>query len=231
MITKETKILNEKAIKIATKKVRETYSPDKIIMQAVDAMLEEEKMINTEYERLREIYWKYYPEVLEQVSNVKQLIKIVKQDKKETSKELNVPLETMGYDLNPDEIKMMRDYAEVINNHLKALNILEEFIKEKTEKLAPETSKIATALLTAKLITLAGSFKELALMPASTIQMLGAEKALFRSLRGKAKGPKHGVIISHQLIQTSKTKGKTARKLACNISKAIKIDYFKVKNK
>lgn len=223
----ETLRLNKKAIKIASEKVRNTYSSDKMIMQAVDALLEEEKMINTEYERLRELYWRYYPEALDKIDSVKKLVRIVRQDRKETSKELGIPEETMGYDLNSEELKIMRDYAEVINNHLKATDILEEFIKSSTNNIAPEASKIATPLLTAKLINLAGGFRELALLPASTIQVLGAEKALFRALRSGARGPKHGIILSHQSVQTAKEKGKAARQLANKIAIAVRIDYFR----
>ena len=94
-----------------------------------------------------------------------------------------------------------------------------------------QTSEIATPVLTAKLITLAGGFKNMAFMPASTIQLLGAEKALFRHLRSKAKCPKHGIILQHQDIQSAKNKGKAARQLANHIMIAVRKDYFGGDNK
>lgn len=227
MINTETIKLNEKAIKIASAKIKRTYTQDKMIMQAVISLNDEEKMINTEYERLSDMYWRYYPEALSKINDINKLIKITKQDRKETAKELGLNGETMGYELTSEEIKLIREYALVINEHLKAQTILEEFIKKNTEKLMPETSKTATPILTARLMTLAKGLKELMLMPASTIQILGAEKALFRHLRSNAKPPKHGIILQHQSVQTSKTKGKAARQLACKISMAVKIDYFR----
>jgi len=64
-------------------------------------------------------------------------------------------------------------------------------------------------------------------LPSSTIQILGAEKALFRHLTKGTKAPKHGVIFAHELIQKATNKGKAARNLASAIAKAAKLDYFR----
>ncbi len=223
-MNKETLELNKKAIKIAVNKIKKTYSRDKIIIQTVQALTEEEHGINIQYERLSDFFWRYNPEELENINSVNQLIKVIESDKPRIK-------ETMGYDLNDDEIKLIKDYANSIKEHLKVLKILESFIKKQTMIIAPETSNIATPLLTAKLMALAGSFKRLAMLPASTIQLLGAEKALFRHLRTGAKSPKHGVILHHQSVQSAKNKGKAARQLANKISTAIKIDFFRGVNK
>ena len=79
----------------------------------------------------------------------------------------------------------------------------------------------------ARLIALAGSFERLATLPASTIQILGAEKALFRHIKTGAKSPKHGVILQHPLVLDAKAKGKAARQVADKISIAARIDFFK----
>jgi len=73
--------------------------------------------------------------------------------------------------------------------------------------------------------------KKLAEMPSSTIQLLGAEKALFRHMRTGAKVPKHGILIQHPLMAKTKKEihGKVARALADKISIAAKVDYFKGK--
>jgi len=216
---KETIKLNEQAIKKAIAGIKNTYSPDKMIIQAVQALNEEETSINTEYERLREMYWRYYPEKIEMVDNVGQLINTM-------SKEVKVPATSMGYFLNKDELAMMKDYASVVEKHLEAIKVLEAFIKIETRKITPNTSKICSPLITAKLITLAGGFKNIALMPASTIQLLGAEKALFRHLRSKARPPKHGIILHHQKVQAAKNKGKAARQLANKLMITLRQDYF-----
>ena len=67
------------------------------------------------------------------------------------------------------------------------------------------------------------------MLPASTIQLLGAEKALFRHIKTNAKSPKHGIIINHQFVQKAqrKNKGKAARILADKLSLCARLDYFK----
>ena len=95
--------------------------------------------------------------------------------------------------------------------------------------LCPNTKAICGAYLGAKLIEHAGSFKRLSEMPASTIQILGAEKALFRHLKTGAKPPRHGLIVNHLLIANAPDSmhGKIARALADKIAIASKVDYFK----
>jgi nucleolar protein 56 len=92
----------------------------------------------------------------------------------------------------------------------------------------PNFSEIAGTLLGAKLLAEAGSKRKLAFMPSSTMQVLGAEKALFNHLKKKTSCPKHGVIFNHPLIQKipKNKRGKVARILAGKLSLAAKIDYF-----
>ena len=96
------------------------------------------------------------------------------------------------------------------------------------EKIAPNTTKLAGPLIGARLISIAGGMERLAIMPASTIQILGAEKAFFRYKKEGGKPPKHGVIFQQSLINKSpyKIRGKIARVLATKISIAIKADVF-----
>jgi nucleolar protein 56 len=91
--------------------------------------------------------------------------------------------------------------------------------------------RIAGATIGAKLIEHTGSLKRLALLPSSTVQILGAEKALFRHIKTGARPPKYGLIHDHQFILQSKKadQGKKARALADKISLAIRTDFFKGK--
>ena len=93
----------------------------------------------------------------------------------------------------------------------------------------PNIKAVCDVMIAAKLMEHAGSLKRLSEMPASTIQILGAEKALFRHMKTGAKPPRHGVIVSHSLIANSPEKmhGRIARTLADKISIAAKVDYFK----
>ena len=95
--------------------------------------------------------------------------------------------------------------------------------------LCPNITAVAGAVIGAKLLAIAGSLKKLSLFPASTVQLLGAEKALFRHLKTGAKSPKYGILHEHPLIAQAKKKdhGKVARLLADKIAIAAKVDFFK----
>jgi nucleolar protein 56 len=105
---------------------------------------------------------------------------------------------------------------------------MENYMDKTMEEVAPNTRAVAGALLGARLIAVAGSLRNLAMRPASTIQVLGAEKALFRSLKTGARPPKHGLIFQHTLLHDAKRwqRGKIARVLAGKLAIAARIDAF-----
>nr|3GQU_A Chain A, Nop5p Protein [Pyrococcus horikoshii]3GQX_A Chain A, NOP5P PROTEIN [Pyrococcus horikoshii]3GQX_B Chain B, NOP5P PROTEIN [Pyrococcus horikoshii] len=105
---------------------------------------------------------------------------------------------------------------------------LEDYIDKAMDDVAPNLKALVGAKLGARLISLAGGLKELAMLPSSTIQVLGAEKALFRHLRTGAKPPKHGVIYQYPAINRSPwwQRGKIARALAGKLAIAARVDYF-----
>lgn len=105
-------------------------------------------------------------------------------------------------------------------------NSVEEFIKEKMEICCPNLSSVAGPVLGAELISIAGGLGNLAMMPGSRIQILGAGKAFFSSKKRSMPGPKHGVIFKHPYVHNSKERGKRARMLAGRIAIAARIDYF-----
>ncbi len=110
---------------------------------------------------------------------------------------------------------------------------LSEFIEANMTKELPNFTVLAGAIIGARLLAEAGSKRRLAFCPSSTMQVLGAEKALFNHLKRKADCPKHGHIFNHPLLQKlPKTKrGKAARILAGKLSIAAKMDYFETKSK
>ncbi len=110
----------------------------------------------------------------------------------------------------------------------KEMKQLEEQIEISMQSVAPNTSKIVGPLIGARLLSLAGGLERLAIMPASTIQLLGAEKALFRFKKEGGKPPKHGVIFQHPVINKAPhaIRGKLSRTLAATIAIAVKADAF-----
>lgn len=105
---------------------------------------------------------------------------------------------------------------------------LRAFIERRAPETAPNLANIAGPVLAARLVALAGGLESLAKMPSGTVQVLGAEDALFAHLRGHASSPKHGVIFTHEYVRTIRPedRGSAARALAGKLSIAARIDHY-----
>ena len=128
----------------------------------------------------------------------------------------------------PTPKEKIQPFENTFSTVKKETSRLEKQIEKDIERVAPNTSKIAGPLIGARLISIAGGIERLASIPASTIQVLGAEKALFRFKKEGGTPPKHGVIFQHPLINKASrsVRGKIARLLAAKISIAAKADVF-----
>ena len=104
---------------------------------------------------------------------------------------------------------------------------LNGMLKILIKKYLPKSSEIIEPFILGKLISFFGGIKNLYYRPSSTIQLIGAEIALFRHKSQNKSCPKYGIIYYSKFIQQEKNKGKAARQLSNNLSKSIKIDYFK----
>ncbi|QLD84526.1 NOP58 family protein [Natronomonas halophila] len=105
---------------------------------------------------------------------------------------------------------------------------LRTHVQQTAPEVAPNLAALAGPVLAARLIALAGGLKELARKPAGTVQVLGAEEALFAHLRGRAPSPKHGVIFTHEAVQGThpENRGSAARALAGKLAIAARVDYY-----
>ena len=124
-----------------------------------------------------------------------------------------------------EKIQPFENTLSQVNEEIKRLG---QQIDVDMNKVAPNTSKIVGPLIGARLLSLAGGMQKLAVMPASTVQILGAEKALFRFKKEGGKPPKHGVIFQYSLLNKSPRaeRGKIARVLAAKITTAARADAF-----
>ena len=120
------------------------------------------------------------------------------------------------------------DVVDGVRNELNEVRdkLLKVLATEITE-VAPNLTTIAGHTIAARLIREAGGLKQLAMLPASTIQVLGSRKALFKHLRGGATSPKHGVIYNHPALGRGSKRGKRARTLAGFLARAARVDYFR----
>jgi len=224
-----------KNLKITKNAIKESVNNDALIIQTINSTEDVDKTINLLTKRLREWYSLYNPEISDKVEDHEKFVyTIIKKSKEQLLKELNVDeKDAMGADLKEKDVSAILLLATQINNFYKLKNHYENYLKELEKEACPNFATVAGFTIAAKLISHAGSLRRLVEMPASTIQILGAEKALFRHMRNKRRNlpPKFGIIHEHQLIQKSKNDmhGKAARALADKLSIAVKIDYFKGK--
>lgn len=213
--------------------IKNSVNGDTLLIQAVKSVEELDKAANILVKRLREWYELYNPEVSRAIENHEKFVeKILEKEKSELLEELKVsPSDSIGSDFEQEDLEPIRSLAHQLYDLYRLRKLELGYISSLMDKLCPNIKAVCDASVGAKLIEHAGSLKRLSQMPASTIQILGAEKALFRHMKTGAKSPKHGVIISHPLIAKAPVKihGKIARALADKISIAAKVDYFQGK--
>ena len=234
------------SIELSKEKVAEAGERrDLMIIRAVTISEDLTKMINTLVSHVREWYGYYWPELgkvvedhelyltliseLGKVENFTEenLRKYVKSEKL-IANILKAKEERVGIRITEYDIKMIQHVAkrtlDLYADKEKILKYLDALMQE----AAPNIRALIGSVVGAKLIRKAGGLAELAKMPASTIQILGAEKALFRALHGKGTPPKHGIIFQDPRIFRAPwwQRGKIARALAGKLSIAARVDFY-----
>lgn len=208
-------------------------SQDKHLIQAINSIDEIDESISKLIERIREWYALYFPE-MDIIKNNETYIKLISQSK---TKEAIVEAKPEAFpdeiididdDIDPRDLEIMNNYANSIYELQKSRKSIEKYIDKKMESIAPNLRLLVGSSLGAKLISHAGGLKRLAMYPSSTVQIMGAEKALFRHLKSGDRPPKYGLIYQHPQVRGAKwwNRGKVARMLAGMISHAARRDIF-----
>ena len=212
---------------------KESASEDKHLIQAINTIDEIDETISKLIERIREWYALYFPE-MDTVKNNETYIKLISQNKtkdeilKAKPEAFPQDIIDLEEDINPMDLQIMNNYAKSIYEVQQTRKNIEEYIDRKMESIAPNLRLLVGSSLGAKLISHAGGIKRLALYPSSTVQIMGAEKALFRHLKSGDRPPKYGLIYQHPQVRGAKwwNRGKIARMLAGQISLAVRRDVF-----
>jgi len=218
---------------------------DLLVKNAIDAIDEVDKSINVLVMRLREWYSIHHPSLSNIIEDQDQFARILqevsgKENMNRASLEragvpsdvidrvLNAIAGDIGGQLREPDLTIIRDLASAIDTLYTSRKNLETYVAEVMDKVAPNISALVGPLIGARLISLAGSLKELARKPSSTVQVFGAEKALFRSLKTGASPPKHGIIYRVPEVHNAAywQRGKVARALAGKLSIAARIDTY-----
>ena len=212
---------------------KESASEDKHLIQAINTIDEIDESISKQIERIREWYALYFPE-MEVIRNNETYIRLISENK---SKDEIIKAKPEAFpddmidleeDINPKDIEIMNNYANSIYEMQQTRKNLEEYVDFKMQDIAPNLRLLVGSSLGAKLISHAGGLKRLAVYPSSTVQIMGAEKALFRHLKSGDRPPKYGLIYQHPQVRGAKwwNRGKIARMLAGMISHAARRDVF-----
>jgi len=207
--------LREQALKDTKKKVADSVNDDNLIIQSISAVEELTKTSNLLLRRLREWYELINPEHSKNTPSDEKFLRTIKNDSKSV----------MGAQLGKKDTEKIYELAHTIDMINQDQAQFDRYVEEVMARHCPNILAITGATIGARILREAGSLEKLAKIQASTIQMYGAEKALFRHLRTGAKPPKYGYLIHHPLVM--KGKGKAARALADKIGIAAKVDYFK----
>jgi len=224
---------------------RATEKRDLLVVQAIQALDDLDQTLNLFMSRLREWYSVHFPELSRLVDKHETYARLVYEfgrresftikklenrglSKNKAKQIVQSAKTSMGADLQDMDIEQIQKISKNILQLYEERTNLEKYIDTLMEEVAPNLRAVAGPSLGARLISLAGGLENLAKLPASTVQVLGAEKALFRSLRTGAKPPKHGIIFQHALIFRAKRwlRGKIARALAGKLSIAARTDAF-----
>ncbi|KAL4231581.1 snoRNP complex protein nop56 [Mactra antiquata] len=221
---------------------------DNMIIQSIALLDQLDKNINTFAMRIREWYSYHFPELVKIVNDNHMYCRVAKlvKNRKEFTEEKIAELEeivmdeavvkaicdasksSMGMDISVIDLINIEMFATKVISLVEYRKSLSEYLKSKMAACAPNLSSLIGEQVGARLIAHAGSLTNLAKYPASTVQILGAEKALFRALKTRGNTPKYGLIFHSTFIGRAgaKNKGRISRYLANKCSIASRIDCF-----
>ena len=215
-------------------------SPDLVLVQVVGAIDDATKMANLAYERLSEWYGLHFPEFkhADPAKYVQVALSVDRKniDEKKLQEIIGQQAQAViarakssnGVEFSQEDFDALRAHAEMFFAMHRLLEQLEKYRDGVAQKLCPNISYVAGPALAAKLVAQAGGISRLASFPSSTVQVLGAEKALFKHLKTGSPPPKHGLIFQYPMISTAPkhARGKLSRALAAKISIAAKADAY-----
>jgi nucleolar protein 56 len=202
-------------LKLTKEEIKASVTDDLLAIQAISNLEETKKAINLLSKRLREWYEYYYPELSKRITDNDKFASLVLTEKPQTE---------MGAALDKTNLGAIMNLAKQIEDLIAFKEKQNLYLENLMKKTCSNLYALTGSLIGAKLIMHAGSLRKLSLFPSSTIQLLGAEKALFRHLKSGSRCPKYGVLLQHPLVSQAQEKGKVARMIANKIAIAVKCD-------
>ncbi|VDL97871.1 unnamed protein product [Schistocephalus solidus] len=221
---------------------------DNMVIQTISLLDQMDKDINTFSMRIKEWFSYHFPELMKIVPESSNYIKLVNllrsreqttedrlqeiediiQDHEKAQAIVEAAKTSMGFDVTDQDVENLTLFTDRIKLFLERRAKAYDYLVSKLSGVAPNLNCLIGSQVAARLISHAGSLTNLAKFPASTIQILGAEKALFRALRTRGRTPKYGLIFHSSFIgrAAKENKGRISRFLAAKCALATRIDCF-----
>ena len=235
------------SIEYSKQQIRDVSGKEDLqIIEGINSLDELDKAINILMARINEWYGLHFPELENLVKDSNEYFKFVSLGLNRSSiteKDLDsfsfsekkldaifsAAQDSKGGEINSKDLSIISILSDNVINLVKVRDKMLNYIGDLMNNVAPNLSAIAGPTIGARLIAKSGGMMKLARLPSSTIQVLGAEKALFRSLKSGSRPPKHGIIFQHDKVHSSPKwqRGKIARSLAAKIAIAARIDVFR----
>ncbi len=243
---KSRELIREVSLELTRLKVKKAGEKrDLMVAQAILSIDDLDKTVNLFMGRIREWYGLHFPELDRLIEKHETYARLVLNLRKrqnfaaENLEREGLPANkatqvaeaaqnSMGAELTEGDIEQIQTLCKQTLELCVLRQALQDYADSTVEEVAPNVQALVGSLLAARLISLAGGLENLAKMPASTIQVLGAEKALFRALKTGARPPKHGIIFQYNIIHDAKKwqRGKMSRALAGKLAIAARTDAF-----
>ena len=239
--------IRDVSLAVSSLKIKElSANPDLQAMEAVLALDETDKTANIMSARIREWYGLHFPELTSWIDDNVSLVKLIIKFRSRNNFDAE-ELEGLGYsknksraiedaakqsrgaDMREEDLLRIVQLAEETQHLFSLRDKLSSHVEKTMRQVAPNVSEVAGPSIGARLIARAGGLRKLAILPASTIQILGAEKALYRALKSGARPPKHGILFQHEAVHSAPKwqRGKIARTVAGKIAIAARVDTFR----
>ncbi|VDO62816.1 unnamed protein product [Haemonchus placei] len=229
----------------------DVHRVDNMVIQSIALLDQLDKDINLFGMRIREWYSYHYPELFKLVPDqykyarlavtildrnkmhenenlLAEITEILDGDEEKANEVVEAARTSMGMDISDLDLVNIERFASRVASLTEYRQRLHEYIKDRMNSCAPSLSALIGEQVGARLISHAGSLTNLAKYPASTVQILGAEKALFRALKTRSATPKYGLLFHSSFIgrASAKNKGRISRFLANKCTIASRIDCF-----
>ncbi|MDG7043666.1 MAG: C/D box methylation guide ribonucleoprotein complex aNOP56 subunit [Nitrososphaerota archaeon] len=223
----------------------ESARPDLQAIECVQALDEMDKTFNLLYMRVREWYGLHFPELDQFIDDPKSFTTFVNtfKDRRDIDEDqlkdygfskqkmealMEIATKSRGTELREEDTELVHGISTLALDSYKLRDRLSKHLEENMKTIAPNVSELLGPVIGARIMAKAGSLERLARLPSSTIQILGAEKALYRAIKSGGRPPKHGLIFQHKLVHDAPKwqRGKMARALASKVALGARIDYF-----